>query len=131
MGRDLPCPCSTPTKPAEPPFAQKAFAAELADIEPAKWVPEIGQVVLVGNREGQIRGFMSDGKVAFVEYETGAFTTWSVAGLRPLPARKVRKQVTVREYRHYSSTSVVFWCDQPYGEGWVPTGRTHSYEVDE
>lgn len=97
--------------------------------EPAKWVPEIGQVVLVGNREGQIRGFMSDGKVAFVEYETGAFTTWSVAGLRPLSARKVRKQV-----EWLRTDGRLTWRSEEFNPVFdnfsSPTGRTHEYTVE-
>lgn len=104
--------------------------------EPAKWVPGDKAEWVVGTSHvvaGEIKAVWDEGAVFQAPGAAAAAVSFVSGRLRrPLPARKVRKQVTVREWKGPGVPGA--WLSDDLGGtrfGWTPTGRTHEYEVDE
>jgi hypothetical protein len=91
-----------------------------------EWKPTVGKGALYGRSLVQVRGFSSDGKRVVFELESGEILAAPLADLRK-PAPKTR-DVVVREYA-WPGSDKRMWLDINPVEGWVKTGRTHTFSV--
>lgn len=128
------CP-GAPTKPTEPVCSKCTPGCADCDVpqpEPTKWEPKVGEEVIYDG-DGLAEVIAVDGAEAWLKSRfNGSRFNYCVASLKPLPARKVRKQT---EWQHKNGElswhSEVEWLPLDAHKEWTPTGRTHSFEVDD